>query len=874
MLENYENMASLEEFPKTAFVSQLEQGEGPFVKVLKEEELSAEEFPKPAFVSQLEEGEGPFVQVLKVEEEESAEEFPKPAFVSQLEEGEGPFIQVLKVEEESEDIFPPSCCSERPNEEEPGSAASGCELPEDGARAAASSQTEGGQREPLRKAKQRDKKCLWRQAVKIENLKNFSKLDFRSKQGVINNGRPVPELKGLRQKTGRTITRSFQTEWYHRKDWLCGCAATNRLYCFPCLLFSTTTTVWTNEGFCDLKNLPRSLSKHERSTAHIQSQIALKTFRTSRTDLALDEQRRLSIRFHNAKVKENREILKDLINATCFLARQELAFHGINESTRSSNRGNYVELLHAFAEKDDKLARHLATSSVFSGLSSQVQNDLIEAVSEVIRNDIQEEINATRFVAVEVDETTDITDKTQVSVVLHYVAKGEVTCEVREAFLGFDDVSEDRRGPVVADYVLGVLRKYKCVEKLVAQTYDGASVMASDLDEVQARIKAKVPEAMLTHCYAHNLSLVLANSAKCMPECKTFFRTLEGLALFFSKSAKRAHLLDSVVRLRFPGAMPTRWSSNSRLVQIVSVHQPDLHAVFRIMSENLDGWDSETQIMAAGYDLWLSKASTCFFIMVYEEVFIETDALFCVLQRTPMDIGFCCVKIHNTIEVVERQRQEFDSFYDRFEQRCLAFGLTDDAQSAQPIKEERRILFYNILDNISVQLRARFEQFGELAFVGLVDCTKFYELSQHFDDTRLQSLSKYARHFDFVRLKSDLIGLYNSAMVRNECKSPRQLLSFLAQNDLMQTVPEATKLLQLVLTIPATTASVERSVSALKRLKTYRQNRTEQGQLSSLAIISIESERLLRLKEKKDDFYNKVTDIFVQKDGRTDFIYK
>ena len=151
-------------------------------------------------------------------------------------------------------------------------------------------------------------------------------------------------------------------------------------------------------------------------------------------------------------------------------------------------------------------------------------------------------------------------------------------------------------------------------------------------------------------------------------------------------------------------------------------------------------------------------------------------------------------------------------------------------------------MFYNILDNISVQLKARFDDFGELAFLGLVDCAKFYEMSHHFDDAKLQSLSKYARFFDVVRLKVDLIGLYSSQVVRDQCKSPGQLLSFLAQKDLMQTVPEATKLLQLVLTIPATTASVERSFSALKRLKTYSWNRTDQGRLSSLALSSIETE--------------------------------
>ena len=62
--------------------------------------------------------------------------------------------------------------------------------------------------------------------------------------------------------------------------------------------------------------------------------------------MALNEQRRLNISVHNANVRENREILKDLINVNCFLAKQQLAFRDNDESSTSFNRGNYVELLH------------------------------------------------------------------------------------------------------------------------------------------------------------------------------------------------------------------------------------------------------------------------------------------------------------------------------------------------------------------------------------------------------------------------------------------------------------------------------------------------------------------------------------------------
>ena len=42
---------------------------------------------------------------------------------------------------------------------------------------------------------------------------------------------------------------------------------------------------------------------------------------------------------HNAKVRENREILNDLINVNCFPAKQQLAFCSNDESSISSNRG-------------------------------------------------------------------------------------------------------------------------------------------------------------------------------------------------------------------------------------------------------------------------------------------------------------------------------------------------------------------------------------------------------------------------------------------------------------------------------------------------------------------------------------------------------
>ena len=223
--------------------------------------------------------------------------------------------------------------------------------------------------------------------------------------------------------------------------------------------------------------------------------------------------------------------------------------------------------------------------------------------------------------------------------------------------------------------------------------------MSSELNGVRAKINKDVPKAMFLHYYAHKLNLVLLLSAKCMPECKAIFKTLEGLSAFFSKSTKPTHLLDNVVKRRLPRASPTRWISNSRLLQTVSMYHYDLLMVIRVIGDAEDKWDNDSVMKAAMLERWLLKTNTCFLIMDYEEIYNKTDALFRVLQTKLMDIAFCCAQIRDTIDYVERQTQEFDSFYHRFEQKCVTLHLsdTDDMRQIKDIGNKHFTIFWMIL---------------------------------------------------------------------------------------------------------------------------------------------------------------------------------
>lgn len=95
-----------------------------------------------------------------------------------------------------------------------------------------------------------------------------------------------------------------------------------------------------------------------------------------------------------------------------------------------------MELVHSFAEFDINMMEHLASATTFVGMSNTIQNDIIESIDHIIQEEIDKELHKCQFIAVEVDDTTDISCKCQLSVIVRYFnANGEIC----ERFLGFFD---------------------------------------------------------------------------------------------------------------------------------------------------------------------------------------------------------------------------------------------------------------------------------------------------------------------------------------------------------------------------------------------------------------------------------------------------
>ncbi|XP_029703746.1 zinc finger MYM-type protein 1-like isoform X1 [Takifugu rubripes] len=682
--------------------------------------------------------------------------------------------------------------------------------------------------------------------------KPFSSRTLKEKLDIVRKGRPTPELASLSQP-GKTCVRRFQVSNYERYPWLTGSEEKCKLFCWECLLLANDQLgVWSHTGFANLSCLTKAALRHQNTAGHLHATVLVKTFGETRVDLKPSDQVPKNKELHNARVKKNREILQRLIDCLIFLVKQELALGGHDGGF--ANRGNYEELLCFLAETDSDLHYHLTTNQVFSGASGRLLTDLVNAIAEVMGEKIKVEVKKAPAVAIMVDETAD--EAAQLSLVLRYVTDAVVT----ERFIRFEDAPSDRHADSVAALVVRFLEEYECLDKVVAQSFDGAAVVSSGLNEVEAKVKERAPLASFLHCYAHRLDLVLSQGASKLKECKLFFAHLNGLAAFFSRSSKRSELLKQ----RLPHVAPSRWQHTSQLVRTVFKEREALIELFRHILERHDDYDQDSLCHADGFHARLEDFGFCFLLHTFNGIFQNSHVLSSVLQSKAVDARSCRARVEEFGDAVEREREQFEEIYEATARISSAPNPQGDARA------HYRQLHKKVLDNVRCQIQNRFQDQDKLTFLSLLDPQQFPDYQKKFPQTAFSSLGQsYGTLFDLPRLKTELTVMYS--MTHFKGKVPAELLAFLHRKALGESMGQLYLLACLAVTVPGSAAS-ERTVSALQRIKSYANQTSGQRRVPALASMAIEKNLLAELKGAW--LYDRVIERFAGKERSIDFVYK
>ncbi|KAL4121279.1 hypothetical protein QTP88_013824 [Uroleucon formosanum] len=521
--------------------------------------------------------------------------------------------------------------------------------------------------------------------------------------------------------------------------------------------------------------------------------------RKVRIEHAILEGRRLAAIKHNEQVSINRRLIARMIHVVCFLGEQELAFRGHREHDESLNKGNYLELLDLLAQEEHLLKDHFLSSSIFKGTSKIIQNDLIESVTTILNSKIFKEIQTANYISIQADETTDVSCRSQMSIIFRYVIEEKIV----ERFIGFFDVSSDKTGSGLADVILSVIKKWDLGNKIIAQTYDGASVI---------------------------------------------------------RSSKRSELLRQQ-GFKLPNHSDTRWNYHSRAASTIKTHFIELKNAFTHVIEE-PNWDHISISTASGILDKLNDAQFVYLLILFNNIFIYTDHVFNFLQSKILsNIKSCISEIQNLKKNLEdlRKEQTVNTCCDE------AIQLNNDFEYGDKQKNNLRKITYEILDSLIVQINIRLEDTSELEFVELMNEKMFDIYHNTFPECKLIKLLKqYPNMFEENRLRNELSVIYSD---NNKHLPPHKLLDLIIKNNLQEIYSQFTKLCQLVLTIPATTASSERSMSTLKRIKSFLRNTMTNKRLTNLSSLAIEK-NLLGVMAKDPTFVESIIDDFAKKKER------
>ena len=227
------------------------------------------------------------------------------------------------------------------------------------------------------------------------------------------------------------------------------------------------------------------------------------------------------------RLAETKKYLEAVVSAIHFCGLQNISLRGHRDGgaltnpdcfQSEKNEGNFRALLRYRISCGDEMLKsnlqQIPKNATY--LSWRVQNELIEIIGNDMREKIINDVRKAVFFSVMVDETSDVSNKEQLSITICYVCESAdgKSISIREEFLGFLH-AKDLNGEYLSQQILSALSMWGLEpSNMRGQGYDGASNMSGKFQGVQARVSAVYSQAVYMNCACHVLNLALNNACE------------------------------------------------------------------------------------------------------------------------------------------------------------------------------------------------------------------------------------------------------------------------------------------------------------------------------------------------------------------------
>ncbi|XP_057310628.1 52 kDa repressor of the inhibitor of the protein kinase-like [Hydractinia symbiolongicarpus] len=476
----------------------------------------------------------------------------------------------------------------------------------------------------------------------------------------------------------------------------------------------------------------------------------------------------------------------------------------------------------------------------------------VELECPALKEHMIAQIKRSKYFSVLGDEAVDISNKEQ----MRYIDSKD---KIRETFLKMAECKLGCSGKGLSKTIIDAVEQNNLdMNDCRGQGYDGAGAMAGKCSGASTLIKNKFPKAIYVHCASHRLNLCVAVGCK-LPMVADMMSQFQAVALFFYCSPVRTHVLKGVIEAVSPEIVHsvvlnicrTRWVARLDGLDYFCDLLPSVMLTLEKITENRDKSFSRSNMDAARpLLLGICQFEFIAVLVIVQKVLGYTRGLTVKLQSIESDL----VKTSRNVLLLKRTLQVIRSDIDTHFNKCCNYV-------ANGVKEYHKLaVAIPFIDHILQELDTRFSIDNLSVYSGFsimpttilsdegrvlvgdqptwkVEFSKF--IQRYRDD--IPALSNLYAHMWKVKWRT-----FTGVL-------PTTLQGLLKHTDKLL-FPSIHEAIRILATIPVTTCTCERSISGLRRVKTWMRNTMTKERLNSLCVIMFNRDVTVDLDQVVDEF--------------------
>ncbi|KAL4120845.1 hypothetical protein QTP88_013461 [Uroleucon formosanum] len=401
-------------------------------------------------------------------------------------------------------------------------------------------------------------------------------------------------------------------------------------------------------------------------------------------------------------------------------------------------------------------------------------------MSATLKSVISQEINEASCFSIIADETADISGIEQLSICIRFLKHNNL----HEEFIGFYPLKEFD-AEFISKTILEACDHMKLdLNKCVGQGYDGCATMAGCISGVQKRIKDMYPRAHFFHCASHRLNLVI-NDLNVLPEVRNCITKIKDTITFFKESAVHMNVINS---------------SNCKLTRLCETRFVEKHKSVRQFNEKfiviVEGleemstskhFNSKTKHGSLEILNAITTPNFVILLSIIAKYSAKFEFISTILQGVNIDLQEVTKRIQELLQIVKS---------DRCNSECQ-FNLIFKKAEETAIK----------IDSIIMSISDRFsdENVKSFSLFNLHPKIMIKMNIEEFSEVVKSINSLYGPLLD--NFEEEAITWYEM-WLKKTCDPNTQIIDLLEESKYYPAVNTA---LQIAITLPATSCSVERT---------------------------------------------------------------